>query len=273
MRLEVPGSRSASGKVRRIFSSNGLTFSEVSLPGKLRLPVHKHDMAQMAIVLRGSHTEAAGAICATLRPGTILIRPACELHSNYVKQSGSQTLLIDFEPDRFRGLGLQKCFLRTALFRSSALGLFPGDVEAEVCRSDQGSAAALEGMMLMAVGRAIRLAGTMPACTQPVWLEKAVVLVRENYRERLSLQNMSRILGVHPVTLATLFKRFTGTSIGRTILKLRVDEARELLFETDLPLANIAQRLGFYDQSHFGRIFKRHLGCSPARFRRDGLKP
>jgi AraC-like DNA-binding protein len=56
---------------------------------------------------------------------------------------------------------------------------------------------------------------------------------------------------------------------------LRVGEAKNLLRETDLPLIEIASRVGFEDQSYFSRVFRNVVGISPGRYRRtsDGTLP
>jgi AraC-like DNA-binding protein len=50
----------------------------------------------------------------------------------------------------------------------------------------------------------------------------------------------------------------------------RFDRARSLLLQTDLPVADIAEQLGFRDVSHFSRAFSKHFGTSPGRYRTAG---
>jgi len=53
------------------------------------------------------------------------------------------------------------------------------------------------------------------------------------------------------------------------IIRKRLEFARELLQETDLPVAEIAERSGFCDPFYFSRCFSRHYGRSPRKFREE----
>lgn len=89
-----------------------------------------------------------------------------------------------------------------------------------------------------------------------------------SYPERnLSLEEMARTAGLHPRTLARRFRRATGTSPTQYLLTLRVDRARRLLVESDLPVAGIAELCGFNDLKWFYRAFARQTGSSPSRYR------
>jgi AraC-like DNA-binding protein len=63
---------------------------------------------------------------------------------------------------------------------------------------------------------------------------------------------------------------------GRTAKQLLDDrvalEAKRLLAESDLPVAEIGVRLGFGEATNFGRFFARTVGCSPGRFREDSRR-
>jgi AraC-like DNA-binding protein len=83
------------------------------------------------------------------------------------------------------------------------------------------------------------------------------VTVAELWREsRLSRTEFSRV-----------FRRVEGVAPRSYLLERRIERARELL-ATDRPLSEIALLLGFYDQSHFTRVFKQRTGETPAAFRR-----
>jgi AraC family transcriptional regulator len=65
------------------------------------------------------------------------------------------------------------------------------------------------------------------------------------------------------------FQRKTGVSPYHWLLDLRLERARMLLESSDLPLAEVALRLGFCSQSHFTDSFRRRHGLSPGRWRRQ----
>jgi LacI family transcriptional regulator len=75
-----------------------------------------------------------------------------------------------------------------------------------------------------------------------------------------------------PVCRSILQRRFKS-ALGRTIhdeiLCVRLNRAKELLRETDLPLPRIAEKAGFHHQEYMGAVFRAKLGVTPARFRRE----
>jgi AraC-like DNA-binding protein len=85
---------------------------------------------------------------------------------------------------------------------------------------------------------------------------------------RVPLAQLARGAGVGPVTLCTVFRRVTGSSIHAYRLDLRLKLALERL-ERAGDLSRIALDLGFDSHSHFSRHFRARFGASPSRLRDD----
>ena len=81
---------------------------------------------------------------------------------------------------------------------------------------------------------------------------------------------LAKSCGVSYSTLRTAFRAETGTTLGQYHLGLRLEEARRLLVQTDLPITEIAERTGFCNQKHFSALFKRKLEVTPFAYRRIG---
>jgi AraC family transcriptional regulator len=79
---------------------------------------------------------------------------------------------------------------------------------------------------------------------------------------------LAAAVGVHPVHLARVFRKFHACSVGDYVRQLRIEYASRQLATTDQPLANIALAAGFADQSHFSRTFKQHTRMLPTEFRK-----
>jgi AraC family transcriptional regulator len=96
--------------------------------------------------------------------------------------------------------------------------------------------------------------------------------VREFIEDNLdgdpSIFQLAQECGLSGSHFARSFKETTGTTPHRWLTRRRVERAKELLRETDLGLADIAQACGFVDQSHFARIFSTYESYSPGRWRR-----
>ena len=85
--------------------------------------------------------------------------------------------------------------------------------------------------------------------------------------ERISVSEVAESLGMNASYLNSSFKEQTGECITDYIQKQKIDEARRLLSTGGSPISDIWTALGFYDQSHFNRIFKKHTGITPKQFR------
>jgi AraC family transcriptional regulator len=92
-------------------------------------------------------------------------------------------------------------------------------------------------------------------------------LLREGFRERLTLDRLAAEAGVHPAHVARVFRRVRGRSIADYRRELRVQAACSSLADPETTLADVAAATGFADQSHFTRVFKKVTGMTPAAFR------
>jgi len=68
-----------------------------------------------------------------------------------------------------------------------------------------------------------------------------------------------------------MFRKSTGIALHEYLSNLRIEEAKRLMLETRLPLADIALIAGFNDQSHFTRVFSRRTEMSPGAWRRNNI--
>lgn len=93
--------------------------------------------------------------------------------------------------------------------------------------------------------------------------------VRAHLNQDLSLAALALQIGFSPYHFARLFRRTTGESPHQFVLSQRIERAKHLLREADLPLAQIALASGFANQSHLTQTFKRSLGITPAAYRED----
>jgi AraC-like DNA-binding protein len=85
--------------------------------------------------------------------------------------------------------------------------------------------------------------------------------------EELSIEALARVFATNRTSLQARFKKGTGLSVGQYVIRLRVQIAALLLRDTTLTVAEIMERTGFNDPSHFARMFKRHTDRSPSDFR------
>ena len=105
----------------------------------------------------------------------------------------------------------------------------------------------------------------------PGWKMRRVIdYIEENLDGDLSLEAMAAEVEISPLYLARAFKAAIGQSPHRYVLARRIERAKELLRNTDLPVVDVALSSGFSSQSHLSHWFLRYVGVSPAVYRRQG---
>ncbi|MEV4189139.1 AraC family transcriptional regulator, partial [Streptosporangium canum] len=107
----------------------------------------------------------------------------------------------------------------------------------------------------------------------PVREDRAVRRAREILHERLvdppTLEDLARAVQAKPFTLIRAFKAATGLPPHAYLNTLRVRRARGLL-DSGTPAAQVATDVGFTDQAHLSRHFKRIVGVPPGAYQRAG---
>lgn len=99
-------------------------------------------------------------------------------------------------------------------------------------------------------------------------LAEVFEVIERRFTEALSLRDVAEAVGVTPGYLTTLVRQRTGRTVGDWITGRRMAQARRLLTETDLPVGEIAWRVGIPDAGYFARVFRQNNGVSPRAWRR-----
>lgn len=90
--------------------------------------------------------------------------------------------------------------------------------------------------------------------------------VAEHYAEPLSLESLADVVGLHPTYFSNTFRKATGTAPMAFLQRFRIERAKSLLASTDLPVMEVAARVGFQDPYHFSRVFKKLAGVAPKEY-------
>lgn len=104
-------------------------------------------------------------------------------------------------------------------------------------------------------------------------LRKAVQYIREKIHEQIRVTEVVRASGICHRSLNDLFQYELNTSIGKYLTNARIEHISNLLIDTNMQVQEIAAAVGYEDDRHFARYFKRTTGLSPQAYRKQLLSP
>lgn len=248
----------------------GLSLTETSYRPLTRVPRHSHERAYFCFILSGSYTEIYSNETRTCEPWTLAFHPSQEVHSEHIGDQEVRSFNVELSSSCKERIGEYSNILDQPrhLQAGSIVGVLATRIYREFQQMDEVSPLAIEGLVLELMVAASRgVAGEMRGKYTP-WLCQAKDLLHARFATSLSLSDVSQAVGVHPAQLAREFRHYYRCSIGEYIRKLRVEHACVALKGSTAPLGDIAQNVGFYDQSHFCKVFRKCTGVTPLEYRR-----
>lgn len=254
------------GSVASKQTVGGAIFTQLHHSQARKLPAHSHELPFFCLFLGGDYAEKYCHRDVQFRPFSLSFRPAGNLHQDEIGPRGARMFGIEIEGDWQRRLrscsgkldiaydfeGGELLWLGLKLYSETRTLLDPSDLQVESLVSE------LLGSVTCKPER---------YTAAPFWLRRIREKLKVDFRERVTMDDLSREAGVHPVHLSRVFRRCTGQGIGEYVHRLRIREACERMLSPEASLADISSDMGFADQSHFTRTFHRITGTSPGAFR------
>lgn len=131
---------------------------------------------------------------------------------------------------------------------------------------------ALNGLLAQALARILRKAVTHPASQEVVLrgpgdrIGAVLQHIAAHYSQDLTLEDLAAIVHLHPTYFSNTFRKATGVAPMAFLQRFRVERAKGMLASTDLPVMEVANKVGFPDPYHFSRVFKKMTGTAPSAY-------
>jgi AraC-like DNA-binding protein len=107
-----------------------------------------------------------------------------------------------------------------------------------------------------------------PDSTGSLALQRACQYIQAHLNESLSPAVVARHAYVSTPHLSRLFRLKQGTTIMKYVAHCRIEQARSLLHDTDLPVQEVGRLVGYHHLSHFSHAFSTEVGLAPLEFRK-----
>jgi len=251
------GKASFLGNSAHSFHTEGIAVTETEYQEKVFEGWHCHAHHHISFILAGGNLEQRQRREYAVRPGSVLLYHSGELHRNSHTQHPSRNINLEIE-DAF----LAKYNLSFEV-RIDDAGLRPALIRIwqESKIKDACSLTAVQALVL-------RLLHPPAADSRPPWVDQLRDLLHDCWNQTLSLEDLSAVLHIHPVTISRYFPRYFSCTLGEYMRKVKIERALALLRDNNQALTDIAYECGFSDQSHFTRTFKAFTGMLPGQYRK-----
>jgi AraC family transcriptional regulator len=250
---------SFSGVEVEVRSAGGIRCSTSVFPPRFETAPHAHDEAYFCLVVEGSSAQRSGGAERVRERGRAYFYPAGEQQSERFGRPGGRLFSIRLGPGVISGLPEATRLPE----RSSELAGLGALLVRRLFGLAGDDPCAVEDLTLLLVGTLARDQGAGSA-----WAPLVRDYLHAHFREKPTLGQIAAAVGLHPVHLCRAFPQRFGVTIGAYLRALRVDCAARQLVATERPLADIALDAGFSSQAHLTRELKKHLGTTPAAYRR-----
>lgn len=127
-----------------------------------------------------------------------------------------------------------------------------------------------DGSVIGVMGTVQSYSGGRSALTPHLQIDRAVSYIRYHFHEPVNLTDLAKRIGMSVRQFNRRFREVFGTNPRTFLIKTRIQAACEVLRSSDKPIAEIALDFGFCDQSAFTQHFRKHMGITPATYRKRG---
>ncbi len=224
---------------------------------------HSHENAHFSFVLDGGCVETQKKE-SELLPGNITYYHAGEIHQVIKVAAFTRRINIELQSKFFQKYNLTSEQVSNAIYVNPTAKFCLIKILKELTKYDCLTNGAIEMLVLDIVNRATLLKPSI----SPAWVKIISEYIHERYRDKVTLNELSTLTGMHPVTISRNFHFYFSSTLGEYIRKLRTEHALRLIKLTDRSLTDIGFECGFFDQSHFVRTFKTYTGFLPKEYQR-----
>jgi AraC family transcriptional regulator len=252
---------------------DALVLNEIDYAPRARIDWHRHELAGLALTVRGTSTETFTSLGFEQMECGLLVRPAGERHWDSFGAQGATCFLIEVGATWLNSIPRLTAILgRPRFHKRGVITRLACQAYREWLLSDAASPVAIQALVLEIAAYLIREGERSVGDQPPVWLKRVKQRLDDDFIQTPTLSELAEVGDVHPTHLARHFRRHYGSTIGEYLRQRRVDAAMELLSQKRFSLTEIALESGFSSHGHLCTVFKSLTGMTPGQFREIKLQ-
>lgn len=253
-------------------------FRQKAAPGELVFNLHWHDRVELHRVVSGSLELFCGEEHTVLHAGEVSAVSPRLLHHGVAGEEGVVYDVLMFDVSLLKGRASEPWLGALESGRAVfEIRLVVPSVAAAVQRVIDAYTAkdthplGMVGLLYGLLGEIYRYGGIREH-TSALFEEnfgRVISYINENFTGNITSASLSELFGYDEAYFCRKFKRVTGVTAMRYIRILRMEKARLLIAETEIPVSAVAAACGFADVAYFSNCFKQQYGVTPGRLRSE----
>lgn len=244
---------------------NGVILSEYNYLQQ-QTDWHYHENPYLMYILQGNLYDTNKKKQTACSTGSLFFYNWDEPHFNSKHSNSTRGFHIEFERQWFKDKQLDlNLWEGSQLIKNPNLHHILAKLYFEFKCNDSYSQVSIE-LLLFQLCESIDAFQMINTLDEPLWIQKLKDLLHQN-TQSLSLDKLSKQLGVHPAHISRAVPKYLKTTLGDYIRQIKVKNAISYMTSSNLSLTDITYLCGFSDQSHFIRLFKLYIGMTPKQYR------
>lgn len=239
-------------------------------------PFHYHNWCELYYLKEGSCTYSIGKNKYVLNAGNWIFIPCDVDHKVFYNTSPHERILFYFTQDYFPFSMLDKMNLflsNPAFIPTDKERIATDDIASKMVNeyknpdkySDELYKNLIFELLLFFVRRqsAAETTEILNLVT-----EHTIDYIRDNFNRNITLEELADMNYISTAHMSRKFKKDTGMTISDYIRKVRIDNAKKMLLETNDSISEISVKCGFNDSNYFSSVFKKQEKISPLKFKK-----
>ncbi|TDB62691.1 AraC family transcriptional regulator [Arundinibacter roseus] len=250
---------------KKFSNKKSISIIETEYHQKVYEGWHSHQNAHITLFLKGGTVEKRKKETNLVSPGTVLFYHSDELHQNQNTIFPSKNINIEIDETHFKNFEITEEVLKNRIANSVETKLLILKIYKESLINDNFSEDSINILLSNYVSNQYYFE-KFSNC--PTWVNTLFELLNDCWNENPSLNELSKILNINPISISKHFPKYFGCTYGEYMRRLKIDKSIYLIQQKKVSLTEVGYTCGFSDQSHFIRTFKQCTGFLPKDFKK-----
>ncbi|MFY1047392.1 helix-turn-helix domain-containing protein [Chryseobacterium sp. GP-SGM7] len=252
------------GKTNETLNFDGLTITDTEYTHSF-VDWHFHENPYFTFLLQGNMKEGNKTEIYDCKAGTLLYHHWEDAHYNIKPDVFTRGFHLEITENWLEKFQISKNKVEGSFnIKNPALKLLIYQIFKETKLNDSSFELSVHQLLLNLFEQMSHQEKNIEK--KPVWVKQIDEILHESFTEKLSLNELSQNLNIHPIHLSRDFQKYFHCNLGEYIRKLKVEKSLTMLNHYE-SLSEVALECGFSDQSHFIRCFKKNVGITPLKYK------